>query len=173
MIGSRRKVVNGTSASFICARTRSSALAAASPANSSPDLAGDAFASNSRSTILAIITDRAVLEPRRVGLVRIVRTETRPFSQYELYITMRAFLSVLILSASALAAGDFDSLIKQGRAAVLALDLDAAQTAYAQACPAEKMAAFPLQNVALCEYLLGTVAEAREHGDEAASLYLE
>lgn len=89
------------------------------------------------------------------------------------YSAMRAILSLLILSASALAAGDFDSLIKQGRAAFLALDLDTAQAAYNQACPAEKMAAFPLQRIALCEHLLGTVAEAREHGDEAAGHYLK
>ncbi len=87
---------------------------------------------------------------------------------------MRAILPIiLILSAGALVASDFNSLIKQGRAAFLALDLDAAQAAYTQACPAEKMAAFPLQSAALCEHLLGTVAEAREHGDEAASLYLK
>lgn len=87
--------------------------------------------------------------------------------------TMRAILSLLVFSACALAASDFDSLIKQGRADFLAFDLDAAQTAYTKACPTDKMAAFPLQRIALCEHLLGTVAEAREHGDEAASHYLK
>jgi hypothetical protein len=86
---------------------------------------------------------------------------------------MRALLSLLVLSVGALAASDFDSLIKQGRAAFLASDLVSAQTAYTEACPAEKMAAFPLQRIALCEHSLGTVAEASEHGDEAASRYFK
>jgi tetratricopeptide (TPR) repeat protein len=86
---------------------------------------------------------------------------------------MRALLSLFVLSVGALAASDFDSLIKQGRAAFLASDLASAQTAYTEACPAEKMAAFPLQRIALCEHSLGTVAEASEHGDEAASRYFK
>jgi tetratricopeptide (TPR) repeat protein len=86
---------------------------------------------------------------------------------------MRAILAMLILSAVAVAGSDFDSLIKQGRAAFLAFDLDAAQTAYTRACPPEKIATFPLQNVALCEHILGTVSEARDRGDEAVSRYLK
>lgn len=86
---------------------------------------------------------------------------------------MRAILPMLVFSISALAGSDFESLVKQGRAAFLALDLDGAQSAYIQACPEGKLAAFPLQNVALCEHLLGTVAEAREQGDEAVTHYLK
>src|SRR5580704_13859847 len=49
IIGSARNAFNGALASFIWARTRSSALTAERPASSSPDLGGDAFASSSRS----------------------------------------------------------------------------------------------------------------------------
>lgn len=84
---------------------------------------------------------------------------------------MRVFLSILLLSAGAAVAADFDTLIKQGRAASLAFDLDAAQSAYAQACPAEQIAALSLQKLALCEHEFGTVAEARGHGDEATDHY--
>ena len=86
---------------------------------------------------------------------------------------MRAILSIFIISAGAAAADDFDSLIKQGREAFLAYDLDAAQDAYAKACPAERVPAFPLQKAALCEHSSGTVAEARQRGDEAATHYLK
>src|SRR5579871_430901 len=51
MIGSSRNVFSGTSASFIRARTRSSALAAAKPASSSPERSGEALASNSRRSM--------------------------------------------------------------------------------------------------------------------------
>jgi len=85
---------------------------------------------------------------------------------------MRVFLSIFILSAGTVTAADFDSLIGQGRAAFLAWDLDAAQAAYAQACPAEPMALFPLQKIAVCEHELGAIAEARENDDEASSRYL-
>jgi len=67
---------------------------------------------------------------------------------------MRVFLSMLILSAGAFA-GNFDTLIEQRRAASLVFDLDAARLAYAQACPADRIATFPLQKAALCEHEFG------------------
>jgi tetratricopeptide (TPR) repeat protein len=85
---------------------------------------------------------------------------------------MRVFLSIFILSAATVTAADFDNFISQGRAAFVAWDLDAAQTAYAQACPAEQMASFPLQEIAVCEHELGVIAEARGNDDEAGSRYL-
>jgi len=49
----------------------------------------------------------------------------------------------------------FDTLIEQRRAASLVFDLDAARLAYAQACPADRIATFPLQKAALCEHEFG------------------
>jgi tetratricopeptide (TPR) repeat protein len=84
---------------------------------------------------------------------------------------MRVFLSILILSAGSFAA-DFDSLIRQGREAFLAYDLDIARNFYAQACPVEQTAALPLQEIAVCEHELGAVAEAGGNYEEAGSRYL-
>ena len=50
-----KKRLSGTSASSIWARTRSSSLAAATPASTSPDLWGDALARISRSGLWAFI----------------------------------------------------------------------------------------------------------------------
>src|SRR6516165_10318495 len=47
-MGWARKAFNGVSARRICARTRSAAVAAARPASSSPERAGEALANNSR-----------------------------------------------------------------------------------------------------------------------------
>ena len=51
----RGRRFSGMSASAICARARSSAVAAAMPANSSPERAGDAFAISSRRFIRAAL----------------------------------------------------------------------------------------------------------------------
>ncbi|HEX4135509.1 MAG TPA: tetratricopeptide repeat protein [Bryobacteraceae bacterium] len=85
---------------------------------------------------------------------------------------MWAFLSIFILSTAGFA-DDFDSLMKQARAASLAFDLDTAQAVFAQACPADQLAAFPLQKASLCQHEFGTIAEAKGNGDEAADHYLK
>jgi tetratricopeptide (TPR) repeat protein len=84
---------------------------------------------------------------------------------------MRTLLSILILSTAAFAAADFNSLIEHGRISLRAFDLDSAQADYAQACPAEKLAAFPLQKIAVCENESGALAEARGQSDEAGNHY--
>jgi tetratricopeptide (TPR) repeat protein len=100
--------------------------------------------------------------------------KTIPFVSGEpQHIRMRVFLSILILSAGTASAADFDGLIKQGRASLLAFDLDAAQAALAEACPADRMAALPLEQTAVCEHEWGAVADARGNDEEARGRYLK
>src|ERR1700694_3898931 len=58
MTGLARKVFSGTPASSICARARSSALAAAMPASSSPARAGDALAKSARRPSISAVLSR-------------------------------------------------------------------------------------------------------------------
>jgi tetratricopeptide (TPR) repeat protein len=81
---------------------------------------------------------------------------------------MLAIFSLLLIS-TANPSTNFDNFIKQGRAAFFTYDLDGAQSAYEQACGA----AAAVQQTALCEHVLGTVAEARGNDAEAVQRYLK
>jgi tetratricopeptide (TPR) repeat protein len=56
---------------------------------------------------------------------------------------------------------NFDDLVRQGRAAYLASDLNRAESAYNQACPADLVSTYPVARAVTCDNLLASVDEAR------------
>jgi len=79
--------------------------------------------------------------------------------------TFTALLTILAAPVHAAVtvnpADGFDELVRQGRAAFLASDLDGAESAYNQACPAELVDTYPVAKAVTCENLLASVDEAR------------
>jgi tetratricopeptide (TPR) repeat protein len=81
--------------------------------------------------------------------------------------------ALLALCASTLPAGDdFDSLIKQGRAAYAAADINTASKFYEQACNANTMKAYAPARVAYCHHQLATIDSARDKDNDAERHYL-
>ncbi len=66
----------------------------------------------------------------------------------------------------------FDDLVKEGRAAFLASDLDRAGSAYDRACPADSLGSLPVARAVMCENLLASVDEARGNLARAEQRYL-
>jgi len=92
---------------------------------------------------------------------------------------LRIFAALLpVLAAPVFAAANpdklsrFDDLVRQGRDAFLASDLDRAATAYNQACPADVVATYPVAKEVTCESLLASVDEARGNLARAEQRYL-
>jgi len=81
---------------------------------------------------------------------------------------LRTLIAILPLFAAPLFAtagpdhpGGFDDLIRQGRNAFLASDLDRAESSYNQACPANLVNTYPVAEAVICENVLASVDEAR------------
>jgi tetratricopeptide (TPR) repeat protein len=73
-----------------------------------------------------------------------------------------------------LAAEDaFDSLIKQGRAAYDAADIDTASKFYEQACNVEAMTTHAPARVAYCHHQLASIDSARDHDKDAEQHYMK
>jgi tetratricopeptide (TPR) repeat protein len=91
--------------------------------------------------------------------------------------TLTAFL--FISAAPVLAAigtagkvSSFENLVLQGRAAFLVSDLDRAEAAYNEACPADLVGTFAVAKAVTCENLLASVDEARGNLSRAEQRYL-
>ncbi len=65
-----------------------------------------------------------------------------------------------------------DELLAQGRAAFLASDLDRAESAYTQACPADLISTYPVAKAVTCENDLASVDEARGNLVRAQQRYV-
>jgi tetratricopeptide (TPR) repeat protein len=65
-----------------------------------------------------------------------------------------------------------DELLAQGRAAFLASDLDRAESAYTQACPADLISTYPVARAVICETDLASVDEARGNLVRAQQRYV-
>jgi tetratricopeptide (TPR) repeat protein len=93
---------------------------------------------------------------------------------------LRTFTALLpILAAPALAAVSpenkspaFDDLIREGRTAFLASDLDRAEAAYTQACPPRFASAYPVAKVVTCDNALASIDEARGNPAQAEKRFL-
>ncbi len=88
---------------------------------------------------------------------------------------MLATLPILAILATpfATSAPDFDKLIEKGRASLLTYDVNSAESAYAEACPAELAESMPRDEIAFCEHGRGVIADLRGNSDEAARHYLK
>jgi len=84
---------------------------------------------------------------------------------------MLATLPILALLATT--APDFDKLIEKGRAALVIYDVNAAEKAYAEACPAEIAESLPPDEIAFCEHGWGVISDLRGQSDEAAGHYIK
>jgi tetratricopeptide (TPR) repeat protein len=69
-------------------------------------------------------------------------------------------------------AAGFEDLVKQGRDAFLASDLDRAEAAYNQACPADVVKTYTVARLVTCENLLASVDEARGNLARAEQRFL-
>src|SRR5215831_1155397 len=78
-----------------------------------------------------------------------------------------------VIAATISTAPGFDDLIRQGRAAFLASDLDRAESAYNEACPADLVASYPVVRAVTCENLLATVDEVRGNLARAELRFLQ
>jgi tetratricopeptide (TPR) repeat protein len=76
-----------------------------------------------------------------------------------------------ILAILATAQPDFDKLIEKGKASLVTYDLNSAEKAYAEACPAESAESLPLNEIAFCEHGRGLISDLRGNGDEAVRHY--
>jgi tetratricopeptide (TPR) repeat protein len=93
---------------------------------------------------------------------------------------LRTLTASLIISAAPVLAAigtaakvpSFDDLVQQGRAAFLVSDLDRAEAAYNEACPADLVSTFPVAKAVTCENLLASVDEARGNLSRAEQRYL-
>src|SRR5580700_7976907 len=88
---------------------------------------------------------------------------------------MLATLPILAILATTLATTtpDFDKLIEKGKASFLTYDLNAAERAYAEACPAESADSLPLSEIAFCEHGRGVISDLRGNGEEAVRHYIK
>ena len=79
--------------------------------------------------------------------------------------TLTALISLFAAPVLAAVSSDtpitFDDLIRQGRTAFLASDLNRAESAYNKACPADLVSTFPVAAAVTCENVLASVDEAR------------
>ncbi len=66
----------------------------------------------------------------------------------------------------------FDDLIRQGRSAYLASDLDRAEIAYNKACPADLVSTYPAAMAITCDNVLASVVEARGNPARAEQRFL-
>jgi tetratricopeptide (TPR) repeat protein len=73
----------------------------------------------------------------------------------------------------AAASNDFDRILKQGRLALSAADLNSAQTLFNQACAGNNAETHPPQQTALCEHEIGVLEETRGHSGDAEKHYLK
>jgi tetratricopeptide (TPR) repeat protein len=78
-----------------------------------------------------------------------------------------------VIAATVSPAPGFSDLISQGRAAFLASDLDRAESAYNEACPADLVATYPVVRAVTCENLLATVDEVRGNLARAEQRFLQ
>jgi tetratricopeptide (TPR) repeat protein len=89
---------------------------------------------------------------------------------------MLATLPILAILATALPnvdPHDFDKLIEKGKASFLSYDLNSAEKAYAEACPAELAGSLPLNETGFCEHGLGVISDLRGNSEEAARHYIK
>ena len=83
------------------------------------------------------------------------------------------FIALLASTSPMLRAmDDFDTLMKQGRAAWENADIELASAKYQMACTAEKLKAYPPERVASCEHHLATISSARDNMPEAERHFL-
>jgi tetratricopeptide (TPR) repeat protein len=90
--------------------------------------------------------------------------------------TLTALLYTLMAPVYAAAGPEkpttFDDLIRQGRSAYLASDLDRAEAAYNQACPADFVSTYPAGKAITCDNALASVDEARGNPVRAEQRFL-
>jgi tetratricopeptide (TPR) repeat protein len=90
--------------------------------------------------------------------------------------TLTILIPLLAATVAAAAGPDssasFDDLIRQGRAALLAADPARAESAYNQACPADRVSTYPVAKEATCENALASVDEVRGNLDRAVQRYV-
>jgi tetratricopeptide (TPR) repeat protein len=84
---------------------------------------------------------------------------------------MLAMLPILAILATG--APDFNKLIEKGRTSFLNYDLNSAEKAYAEACPAERGESLPPEELAFCEHGRGAIADLRGNSEEAAQHYIK
>jgi tetratricopeptide (TPR) repeat protein len=88
---------------------------------------------------------------------------------------MLATLPILAILATAppnFDASDFDKLIEKGRASLVTYDVNSAEKAYAEACPAESAESLPRDEIAFCEHGRGVISDLRGNSEEAARHYI-
>jgi tetratricopeptide (TPR) repeat protein len=78
-----------------------------------------------------------------------------------------------ILAILATAPSDFDKLIEKGRASLVTYDVNSAEEAYAEACPAESAEPLPPDEIAFCEHGRGVISDLRGNSDEATRHYIK
>jgi tetratricopeptide (TPR) repeat protein len=76
-----------------------------------------------------------------------------------------------LLAILATTTPDFDTLIEKGRTSLLTYDVNAAEKAYAEACPVEVAESLPLDEIAFCEHGRGVISDLRGNSQEAARHY--
>lgn len=88
---------------------------------------------------------------------------------------MLAALPILAILATAPAttAPDFDQLIEKGKAALLTYDVNLAEKAYAEACPAEAAESMSRDEIAFCEHGRGVISDLRGDSAEASRHYVK
>jgi tetratricopeptide (TPR) repeat protein len=83
-----------------------------------------------------------------------------------------SFSASVFANADAGSPVGFDNLLAQGRAAFLASDLEQAESAYNQACPADLVSSYPVAGAVTCENALASVDEARGNLVRAEQRYV-
>jgi tetratricopeptide (TPR) repeat protein len=83
-----------------------------------------------------------------------------------------SFSAPAFVQTDAVNPANVDELLAQGRAAFLASDLDRAESAYTQACPADLVSTYPVARAAICEVDLASVDEARGNLVRAQQRYV-
>lgn len=84
---------------------------------------------------------------------------------------MLAMLPILAILATA--TPDFNKLIEKGRTSFLNYDLNSAEKAYAEACPAEPGESLHPDEIAFCEHGRGVIADLRGDSQEAERHYIK
>jgi tetratricopeptide (TPR) repeat protein len=82
-------------------------------------------------------------------------------------------LAILAVAPPDFGTPDFDRLIEKGRTSLLTYDVNSAEKAYAEACPAELAESMPLDKVAFCEHGRGVISDLRGDSQEAARHYIK
>ncbi len=88
-------------------------------------------------------------------------------------LAMLPILAILAAAAPNFDTADFDRLIEKGKASLLTYDVNSAEKAYAEACPAEAAAPLPLDEIAFCEHGRGVISDLRGNSGEAARHYIK